>query len=128
MHRKVMMRRGVRKRRHSGPGKPVVKGPFDVGGVPLVGMTHPLGSRRRSGGRIGRALQAAASKPPASVDKQRAAAKALARWENEGGRPAPRATSGPDKKIQAKHAPKKSGAKDSPNKAKPKPGIGKRKG
>jgi hypothetical protein len=103
---------------------PVVKGPFDVGGVPLVGMTHPLGSRRRSGGRIGRALQAAASKPPAPVDKQQAAAKALARWENEGGSPPPRATSGPAKTIQAKHAPKKSVAKHSSKKAKPKPGAG----
>jgi hypothetical protein len=70
----------------------------------------------------------AASKPPAPVDKQQAAAKALARWENEGGSPPPRGTSGFAKKIQAKHAPKKSVAKHSPKKAKPKPGIGKTKG
>jgi hypothetical protein len=107
---------------------PIVKGPFDAGGVPPVGMTHPLGSRRRSGGRIGHALQAAASKPPAPVDKKQLAARALSRWENEGGRPAPRATSDPAKKIQAKPAPKTSVTKHSPKKAKPSPRAGKAKG
>lgn len=122
------MRRGVRKRKRLGLGVPVVKGPFDVGDIPRVGKTHPLGSRRRSGGRIGRALQAAASKPPAPGVKQQAAAKALSRWENEGGPSAPPATSGPTKKIQAKHASKKSVAIHSPKSAKSKPGTGKKKG
>jgi hypothetical protein len=88
-------------------------------------MAHSLGSRRRGGGRIGRALKTAGGKPPAPVGKQPPTAKALARWENEGGSPPPRATPGPAKKIQAKHAPKKSAANRSPEKAKPKRGVGK---
>jgi len=70
----------------------------------------------------------AGSKPPAPVGKQPPTAKALARWENEGGRPAPRATPEHAKKIEATHAPKKSVAKHSPKKAKPKPGTGTAKG
>jgi hypothetical protein len=84
-------------------------------------MTHPPGTRRRGGGRLGRALKAAASKPHATVGKEQPPAKALARWENEGGRSAPRATSDHVNKVEAMVASKKSVAKGRPKKAKAKP-------
>ena len=111
------MKRRAKKRRRA---LPPARGPFDLGGVPVVGMAHPLGSTRPGRGRLGRAMRAATSKLPAPADKQQAAVKALARWENEGGRPAPRATSKHPTKIKATHPPKKSVAKHSAKKAKPK--------
>jgi hypothetical protein len=110
-------------RRRSGPLMPAARGPFDLGGVPLAGATHPPGSRRRGGGRLGRALKAAVGKAPAAAGKQQVAAKALARWENEGGRVAPRAASVPAGKVESTGAPKKSAAKRPPQKVKPKPGT-----
>jgi hypothetical protein len=127
-HREATMRRSVKKGRRSVAGAPAARGPFDLGGVPLGRTTHPPDSTRRGGGRLGGALRMARSKPPTPVGKQPPTAKALARWENEGGRPAPRATPEHAKKIEATQAPKKSVAKHSPKKAKPKPGTGTAKG
>jgi hypothetical protein len=116
------MKRSVKKkRRRSSPGMPAVRGPFDVGGIPLGGMIRPPGSTRGGGGRLARALRAAGRKPPALVGKLQPTARALARWENEGGSAAPSATSDREKKIGAPHAPKKWVAKHSPKQAKPKP-------
>lgn len=116
----------IKKRRRSSPWISEARNPFDVGGLPLGGMAHPRASTRRGRGRLGRKLKmgASESKPPAPVGKQQPTAKALARWENEGGRPAPRATSDQPKKTEAIRAPKKSVVtKHSPKKAKPKPGT-----
>jgi hypothetical protein len=115
LDREATMKRSVKKQRRSGSGTPFVRGPFDLGVVPRAGKIHRMGSTRRGGGRIGRALQAHASEPPAPT------AKALARWENEGGSPAPRPTSDRDRKTKATHAPKKSLVKHSTKKSNPRP-------
>ena len=80
--------------------------------------------RRGGGRRLGRALAAAGKKPAAPAGKQQPAAKALARWENEGGRPAPRAMFDRGKKIEAVRATKKLATT---KKAKPKRGTAKAK-
>ena len=90
----------VKKRRRSSPWAPAPRGPFDVGGVPLGGLTHPRRSGRRGGGRLGRKI-GAAGKTPAPAKKQEPSPKALARWENEGGSPAPRTTPDRAKNVGA---------------------------
>jgi nucleotide-binding universal stress UspA family protein len=76
------MKRSVKKQRRSGAGMPVVRGPFDLGGVPLAGKIHQMNSARRgSGGRLGRAMRTAGSKSPARVDALQPTAKASARAE-----------------------------------------------
>jgi len=62
---------------------PVVRGPFDVGGVPLAGKIHQMSSARRGGGgRLGHAMRTAGSKTPARVDTLQPTAKAPARAKN----------------------------------------------
>ncbi len=117
------MKRRAKKRRRAGALTPVARGTLDISGVPLGGTTHPPGSGRGGGGRLGRAFKAAANKPPAPVGKQQAAGKALARWEDEGGRAAPRATSDHAKKTHDIRAPEKSVAKRSSEKVRAKPGA-----
>ena len=117
------MKRTGKPRRRSGPLMPASRGPFDLGGVPLAVTTHPPGSRRRGSGRLGLALKGAPAKPPAAPGKQQAAEKALARWENEGGRMAPRVTPVPADKVKSTAAPKKSAANYSPKKVSAKPGT-----
>ncbi len=115
------MRRAKKQRRLS-PSMASTSGPFDLGGVPLGGMAHPLGSHVRGRGRLGRKLKAGGKKAFSPARKQQPSPISLARWETDGGSPAPRTTSDRAKNIQSTHARKKPAAGQSMKKFKKGPG------
>lgn len=78
-----------------------------IGGVTPGSTRQPPGSSRTGAGRLGRALKAATKKSSPRTTTKPTTAKALERWENEGGRarkPAAAATAAPKRPVKkARH-------------------------
>lgn len=83
--RETDMRR-AKKRGRRGAGVVGVRSPLVIGGVNPGSTRRPPGSSRTSAGRLGRALSAAGKTSAQRAKPKASAAKALQRWENEGGR------------------------------------------
>lgn len=79
------MKRAKKQGRRSS-GMPGAGGAQDMGDVASGGTNHPPASSRARSEQPGGTLSAANKKAAAHVQKNPSTAKALARWENEGGR------------------------------------------
>jgi hypothetical protein len=97
----------TKKQGRRGAGMLGTGGALVIGGVTPGSTRQPPGSSRTGAGRLGRAMKAATKKSPPRTTTKPTTAKALARWENEGGRdqkPAAATTGSPKGPVKkAKH-------------------------